>query len=237
MANCHTCWWADYNPNAPGQHNLHEEPDYLQMSSAFGSPPMIRTVKSCGKDKSYFETFGAQEHDCKAYMPMSKGEAEQELLNKSLAKKWPGKTSRQRLPVTSNILMLLDPMTEGSSTAYNILMDAMAQGSDMGVLITNLNDMNIRGEQIVRAFKHCGRDIETFEGRVLSRSLRMVKAVNVHPDNVIERAVTKGADALGHSPYKPKAIEPLGGDVAVVDTGKKATVKHAPIRRLKRHAK
>jgi hypothetical protein len=223
MSNCHTCWWADFHEKAPGQHIVHEEPDYLQMKSAFAAPTMIRIVQSCAKGKEYFKSFGMAEHNCSEWKDFALADKMQEQVNKQKAKTWTGKTSRPRLPISTNLFDLLPMMSEDNANAYNIILDHMGAGENVGELIINLNDMNIRGEQIVLAHMYCEANGKKLVNVAKWRGSKMVAYVNKHSKNKDELAVQDGAHAYGHKNVKIKPVARKMAEVEAIDTGK--TVK------------
>lgn len=223
MPNCHTCWWADFHEKAPGKHIIHEEPDYLQMKSAFAAPEMIRIVQSCAKGKEYFKSFGMADHNCSAWKDYVAADKMQEQVNKQEAKSWVGKTSRPRIPISTNLFDLLPIMTEDNAEAYDILVNNMGAGINVGELIVNLNDMNIRGGQIVLAHRYCDMKGKELWHCARDRHIRMVAYVNKHSKNPDELAVTTGAHSYGHRNVKIKPLARKMAEVEAVDTGK--TVK------------
>jgi hypothetical protein len=200
MANCPGCYWADRHPDTHIQAK-HFEPDYLNQNIKAGAaPPDIRVVRSCGAGARFFESFGSQEHNCQHFIDEAQAsEEEEEQIEKKRAK-WKHPTSRKRLPVTQNMLLVIERMAEGNNAAFDLLTDMMAQaGDDLPAILTILDDMNIRGGQIAVANSYCNENELGLIEAVKARDPAMVGYVNKHyKRSETERAVVRGAHLYGH---------------------------------------
>ncbi len=200
MAQCKDCFHADRNPET-GERSLVEVPDMLAKTKPGKDPPMVRQVSSCGLAKGYFKTFGSfGTHNCATFEDASEKEGELREQLRDASEGFELVTSRKKLPVTTNSLSLIEIMAEEDDDAYSILLDAMSMGLlFMSRLITNLNDMNIRGPQIASAFEYTGRSMIDLGHVADLRSEWLVKWVNDHCDNDITGpAVQRYAAELGH---------------------------------------
>lgn len=212
MADCYKCWWADFAPNAPDRHAIYEEPDYLQMKTPHDTPPMVRTIKTCGQAQTYFR-LSPKSNTCPKFVAYETEQLKDEQRIKETAKRWKGKTSRERLPPTKNMFAMLTVMYENDNAAYEILVDAMGMDPAKAVdLFLNLDDMNIRGTQIVKAMEY----VKKLDGRfglnklidlAEARSERMIKYINSQCDPKTEEAVQLGARLYGHAKPSPKKLE------------------------------
>lgn len=200
MANCHKCWWADYNPDSPTKHTIHEEPDYLQMKGPFSEAPMIRIVQSCGKEQSYFKTYGVKDHDCPKY---EAPEGHQRMLDMEVAavrEEWDHPTSRVKMDAGQNALAALAIMQEGDNDAYSYLTDLMFTDLEAFTeIVTGLDDMNIRGRQLAMVFDTFEGSIPAIRKAVRDRDHKLVEWLNTEYDNSNEEeAVQRGAHLYGH---------------------------------------
>lgn len=203
MSNCHTCHWADRDPET-GEQVIHMEPDFLNPSvKPGGAVPDVRVVHSCGRGAHYYRTYGQRDHDCAKFEDATEAAEAQEKLVAKKRKTWKSPTSRAKLPQTTNSLQLIEDMSEGSTEASNIFFDVMGlRFEKLGALIKNLDDMNIRGKQVDLAFGLYD-DLDKFIDAAERRSSKMVEFVNKHFANVDkEEAVRRGASKYGHGPAK-----------------------------------
>jgi hypothetical protein len=210
MSNCHTCHWADRDPKS-GEQVIHKEPDFLApgIDPVTGNVPDIRIVKSCGKGAFYYKTYGARDHDCKKWEDGKQAAAVEAAVEAEKAKTWETPTSRPKLPKTENMLELIEVMAEKHSPAFDILFDVMGSHYEKLLkLIKDLDDMNIRGRQIVIA-REAGTSTDQWLTMVSARAKQLVQYVNDNYDNVDkEEAVQRGASKYGHGPHKRRRAEP-----------------------------
>lgn len=202
MANCHKCYWADRHPETHVQEK-HMEPDYLNQNMKPGqSPPDIRIVRSCGAGAKFFKNFGMQDHNCNRFEDESEAQAEEQAEIEVERAKWKHPTERLQLPTTQNMLLVIERMAAGSNPAYDILTDMMGVfGDELPHTLTHLDDMNIRGGQLVHALDWAKGDLQTLAKAAKERSLPLVSYVNQHFSGAKkERAVPRGAHLYGHKP-------------------------------------
>ena len=200
MANCHNCWWADFNPDSPTLHTIHEEPDYLQMKGPFSEAPMIRIVQSCGKGQSFFKTYGMRDHDCPKFETPDEYQA---ALDSDIAAKraeWKHPTNRKKMDAGANGFAAIAALQEGDDDAYKFLVDLMF--IDLQVfteIVIGLDDMNMRGAQIMRAVDYADNHMAKLLEAVRNRDPAMVAYVNEnYPKSNEEEAVERGASLYGH---------------------------------------
>jgi hypothetical protein len=197
MVTCFDCWWADFDPKT-GVHSLHKEIDYQAMASPTATPQYCRVVKDCAKGLKYYRTHGQWGHECPEFASYDEREQEQAELIEQKRKEFTLVTKRKKLPETMNLLSIIPVMAENSATVFDLLVDSMSRGPEFaGELIQHLNDMNIRGLQIIRAMKFARWNIETLHTLAAQRDKNLVRIVNAHP-NAKEKAVESGAHLLGH---------------------------------------
>lgn len=103
-------------------------------------------------------------------------------------------TLRQKLNRSAGKFGLIFEIGEDNIGAINILKNITASKGDNQLLETlfDLDDMNIRGEQIWVGFTyHCERDLDVFIEKVRARDPAMVETIN---------------NIMGKEPSAPKAI-------------------------------
>jgi len=238
MANCHKCWWADYHPDAPTKHVIHEEPDYLQMKGPFSEAPMIRIVQSCGKGQTYFKTHGAQDHDCPKFELPDKHQASLDKEVAAIREEWSHPTSRKKMEAGQNALAALSVMQEGSDDAYNYLIDLMFFDLEAFTeIVTGLDDMNIRGHQLAMVFDYYDRDVAKVRAFVHERDVKVIRWINkVYAKSNEEEAVQRGAHLYGHKESnnagtrKPNNIKRVGRRSAATNI----RVRHKIVSELRR---
>jgi hypothetical protein len=210
MSNCHTCHWADRDPKT-GVQVIHKEPDFLSpdIDPRTGNVPDVRIVQSCGRGVFYYKTYGARDHDCKKYEDAAKAQAAEAAEEEEKSKEWKTPTSRAKLPKTENSLQLIEDMAEKHTPAFDLLFDVMGLHFEKLVpLIKNLDDMNIRGKQIMLALDYSDGDIESLAHNAKVRSTGMIAYVNENYANVDkEKAVKRDASKYGHGPAK-RIVQP-----------------------------
>lgn len=118
-------------------------------------------------------------------------------------------SKRKQLPKKSNSLVALQELSEGDNKAFDILTDVMMLGEKIFTdCCEALNDMNMRGPQIVHAFDlGASWNFPDFVQRLNTRPPGIVSGVN----NIYkgaERAVERGAhDHMHIKPPKTKIIK------------------------------
>lgn len=208
MANCHKCWWADYNEASPTLHTITMVPDYTNMKNPLADPPKYREVKSCGKGMGYFKNFGAKDHNCPKFMDEAEGKAQLEEVSEDKRLAWNGATQRTKLSHSGNVLEYIQVMSEGNNDAFNALADLSTLGPDVfGELVFALDDMNIRGEQFLCAMEFSQHDARALIKNAQARSAKMVKYINLHNETDEEIAVENGASIYGHKELTDEAVK------------------------------
>ena len=89
--------------------------------------------------------------------------------------------TRKAITLSMSFMDLMEIIGEGNPGGTRVLADIIASlGMGPGsMLILNIDDMNIRGEQIWIGYKdHCGEDIDVFIQAIRDRSKDLVDAVN-----------------------------------------------------------
>lgn len=86
--------------------------------------------------------------------------------------------SREKITFNSSTIEVMTIMSENNFGAADILLKMLE--NDCMFSIFNLDDMNIRGEQIWYGYKNvCGEDFDIFIQTVNERSEDFVKKINV----------------------------------------------------------
>ena len=112
------------------------------------------------------------------------------------------KLQAPRLPIrmTDSIADSLPLMSEGDPEALKIITNIVKLGTQAALLVLDMDDMNIRGEQIVVAYRDiCKLDTIKFLNAIKARDPFLVKRLNVLCQK--HYAVTGGA-ALGRTKYQ-----------------------------------
>jgi response regulator RpfG family c-di-GMP phosphodiesterase len=111
-----------------------------------------------------------------------------------------GPTERRWMSWESNGFEALTVLQENNSTAFDILVNVMGMGDAVWVQFAkNIDDMNIRGEQIGIAFLYAQRDLNSLIELVNERSKHLVDYINAKWKRAfMERAVTAGAHKRMH---------------------------------------
>jgi hypothetical protein len=79
----------------------------------------------------------------------------------------------------NNMLGVLEKMGEGNPGALSVLTQLLELGVDGLTAILDLDDMNIRGEQVWLAYKdHCNQDLDLLTKLARKRDEDMVNTVN-----------------------------------------------------------
>ena len=94
----------------------------------------------------------------------------------------PGAQPDARKPIGFNdsLLQVLETMGEGNIGAITVLMQLIKEDPMLGLLrVLDLDDMNIRGEQIWVGYKdHCGEKIADFAKCIQDRDRAMIETIN-----------------------------------------------------------
>jgi hypothetical protein len=112
----------------------------------------------------------------------------------------PKQAPRKPINLTESVATSLPLLTEGNKQAETILRNMLRMGQQVAMMILDLDDMNIRGEQIVVLYNTvCGADTDQFFKAIKIRSKDAVRILNnLCPTH---RAVTGGA-SLGRTRYE-----------------------------------
>jgi hypothetical protein len=186
----------------------HIEPDYLSQTVKPGAElPDIRIIKSCGAGAHFYKNFGHQDHNCNKFEDESEAQAAEEADIEEKRKAWSHPTSRIRLPATRNVMLVIERMAAKNNEAFDILTDLMALHFDeFAKTVSHLDDMNIRGGQIVFAHKYAGT-LDRLIVCARERDPDMVAEVNrLYPYSEKEEAVERGAHLYGHKVATTKKV-------------------------------
>lgn len=121
----------------------------------------------------------------------------------------PKLTTRKWMSWKGNAFEAITALQENNNEAFNILVDIVGLGDNVfNEVAQNLDDMNIRGEQIVLAYQYAGKKQDSFIEMVNNRIPAMIEHVNAQwPKAFMERAVPSGAHKYMHK----KIITPPPG--------------------------
>jgi hypothetical protein len=111
---------------------------------------------------------------------------------------------RKEINLEMSLGDMWDIMSEGRVSTKRLLESLwLSIGEPSAVLLGELDDMNIRGEQIEIAFNYCNREIGTFMRLIASRDLRMIAHVNNigRKGNHVYKAVRRAAQLVGRPKF------------------------------------
>jgi hypothetical protein len=100
-----------------------------------------------------------------------------------------------RIPIQlqDRMITVVLKMAENNMDALKIIsIPVLRDATKGGRLILNLDEMNMRGDQIVEAFKHCKGNLDAFMAKVDRRDAAMIEAVNLAQAGSGEVAVQWG---------------------------------------------
>lgn len=201
MVNCISCFWANFDNETQIRHVI-TEPDIFAKVKPGQPVPSVEVVKSCGEGCHYFKSYGpTAEHTCDKWSDAEKVEEANRDQYEQMADGFELETTRVRLPSTDNMLVLMEKMSEGVDEVFLILLDVFSLPDPVAIthLIHNLNDMNVRGPQIVEAFKFAGSDHKALCDLAHDRDDDLINHVNKSCDNVnTGPAIKRFAASFGH---------------------------------------
>lgn len=101
---------------------------------------------------------------------------------------------REKINITNNGKEIAIAMSEGNPGGLRVIMQMLVRGGPQAMIsVLDLDDMNIRGEQIWLGYKdHCGEDLDKFIELARRRDVGMVETINKYCSSA-EVAVTSGA--------------------------------------------
>lgn len=212
LVSCGNCWNADRDPDTGARQIIEETDATAQISQVGGNLPTVRVVKSCGVGMTYYKTYGATgHHSCKKFYDAQICIDEAQAAVEEAAADFELETTRTKLPDNANSLLHIELMSEEDPTAFDALLQAMTEG--MGIftdVVLNLDDMNIRGEQLAWAFTFADNDITTLQGLAVERDPAMIKYVNkAVPPSEKGPAVERFASEFGHHAKMPPSTHTL----------------------------
>ena len=110
-----------------------------------------------------------------------------------------------RLPIklTESISDSLPLLHEGNKIAEEIIKKILRRGDVFSLILLDMDDMNIRGEQVCVAYAWCQQNLDLLYRDVKKRCPKLVRAVNYFIKD--PRACTGGA-TLGREKY-PEAYK------------------------------
>jgi hypothetical protein len=90
------------------------------------------------------------------------------------------KSTRKSLALESNLASMANILADGNIGAFTLLLTMARDGDLMDTTLTflGIDDLNMRGEQVWVAFKHCNNDLPTFINAINKRDQVMIDAVN-----------------------------------------------------------
>jgi hypothetical protein len=108
------------------------------------------------------------------------------------------KSTRKSLTLESNLASMSSILADGNMAAFTLLLSMARDGDYMDTMLTflGIDDLNLRGEQVYVAFKHCNSDIPTFVEAVGKRDQALIDAVNK------QVAVPSGEQAFSGASFK-----------------------------------
>jgi hypothetical protein len=204
---CGSCWFADYNPKLPHRHAFVEEPDIFANMKPGDEPPMIRVIKSCYAKQTEYVMKGLNgQHTCgswQSYEQNFKIAEQQDAIERA---RWPHATERTQLPFKVDLFECFTLMAESHGPAFDMMFDMVGVLQDAtGEVLQDLNDMNIRGEQMPLALKFAGDNLHRLAALAKERNKALVAYVNENYNYPgLELAVTSGAHRNGHKPITSK---------------------------------
>ena len=105
-----------------------------------------------------------------------------------------GISKRVSVELSDDNKTVIEKMSEGNIEAQAILVEVLHDrllGGHMAIL--TIDDMNIRGSQIVAGYKYCGNSVGAFLCCVRERDSRMVDAINLAENQNGHEAYLSGA--------------------------------------------